>query len=90
MGIADAFDKHGTPVITPDKVYDTKITHADTCIVTFSHAVLDKVLDEFNHIIAGQIGSANGMADVYYLPETHGMLWRVSTFRTRSWFSMAI
>lgn len=69
MGILDAYDKDGTPVITPDIVYDTKIRHADTCVVTFSHNVLEKVLDEFNHIVAGQIGSANGMADVYYLPE---------------------
>ena len=69
MGILDAYDKYGTPVITPDKVYDTKIRRADTCVVTFSHNVLEKVLDKFNHIVAGQIGSANGIADVYYLPE---------------------
>ena len=60
MGILDAYDKYGTPVITPDKVYDTKIRRADTCVVTFSHNVLEKVLDKFNHIVAGQIGSANG------------------------------
>ena len=69
MGISEAYDRDGTPVITPDKVYDTKIRHADTCIVTFSHTVLEKVLEEFNYEVAGQIGSANGMYDVYYLPE---------------------
>ena len=47
MGILDAYDKYGTPVITPDKVYDTKIRRADTCVVTFSHNVLEKVLDKF-------------------------------------------
>ena len=49
MGILEAYDKDGTPVITPDKVYDTKIRHADTCIVTFSHTVLEKVLEEFSY-----------------------------------------
>ena len=69
MGILEAYDKGGTPVITPDKVYDTKIRHADTCIVTFSHTVLEKVLEEFRYEVAGQFGSANGMSNVYYLPE---------------------
>ena len=69
MGILEAYDKDGTPVITPDKVYDTKIRHADTCIVTFSHTVLEKVLEEFRYEVAGQFGSANGMSNVYYLPE---------------------
>ena len=69
MGILEAYDKYGTPVITPDKVYDTKIRHADTCIVTFSHTVLEKVLEEFPYEIAGQYGSANGLNNVYYLPE---------------------
>lgn len=69
MGITYAYDKDGTPVITPDKVYGTKAMHADTCIVTFSHSVLKKVLEEFTYEIAGQFGSANGMSDIYYLPE---------------------
>ena len=69
MGILEAYDKDGTPVITPDKVYDTKIRHADTCIVTFSHTVLEKVLEEFSYEIAGQYGTANGLNNVYYLTE---------------------
>jgi nucleoside phosphorylase len=69
MGILEAYDKTGTPVITPDKVYGAKIRQADTCIVTFSYMVLRKVLEEFRHELAGQAGSANGPIDIYYLPE---------------------
>ena len=69
MGIIEAYDRTGTPVITPDKVYNKKIRQADTCIVTFSLAVLQKVLKEFKYEETGQAGTANGPINIYYLPE---------------------
>ena len=67
MGILNAYDGKGTPVITPDKIYKDKIMQADTCIVTFSHSVLEKVIEEYEYEIAGYAGTANGPITIYHL-----------------------
>lgn len=65
MSIIDSFDE-SRPLIGPENLY-TKGCIANTCIVTFSHKVLDDVLKKYDCKKEICAGTANGKIQVYSL-----------------------
>lgn len=65
MSIVDSFDE-SRPLIGPESFY-IKGNIANTCIVTFSHKVLDDVLKKYNCKKEICAGTANGKIQVYSL-----------------------
>lgn len=63
MSIIDSFDE-SRPLLNPENIY-TKGSIADTCIVTFSHEVLEDVLKRYDYKEETSAATANGKIQVY-------------------------
>ena len=73
MGIEHSFDDKSEALISPEMFYGVYEKIADICIVTFSHAVFEKVLKQFSCKKVANSGTANGKIPVYLL-EKYGVL----------------
>lgn len=69
MSIEQTFDDNSEPLISPEKFYGTHVKIAETCIVTFSHAVYERVLKKYDCKKVANSGTANGKIPVYYIDE---------------------
>ena len=77
MGITDSFDT-SRPLLGPENFY-TKGSISDTCIVTFSHQVLEDVLKRYDCKEETCTATANGKIPVYSLHDgTHKILFYMS------------
>ena len=77
MSIEQSFDDKSEALITPEVFYGAHEKIADICIVTFSHAVLEKVLKRFSCKKIANSFTANGKIPVYLLEE-YGILFYMS------------
>lgn len=68
MGILEAFDDKSEAIIKPKLIYE-KNTISDKCIVTFSNAVYEKVINEYKYKVVSQAFTANGPIDILLLEE---------------------
>ncbi len=66
MSITDSFDE-SRPMITPSNFFE-KGYISDTCIVTFSHKVLEDVLGRYECKKECCSGTANGRIQIYSIP----------------------
>ena len=69
MSIENSFDDKSEALITPEKFYGNHERIADICIVTFSHAVYDRVLKTYRCNKIANSGTANGKIPVYLIEE---------------------
>lgn len=76
MSIIDACDLIGKPVLTPNRIYPN-VDKYETCIVTFSHSVYEKVINDHPHKIIAKTNTANGDIDIFLLKE-YGVLFYMS------------
>lgn len=67
MSIEQTFDNKSEPLIAPEKIYGLHEKIADICIVTFSHAVLEKVLKTYSCKKVANSATANGKIPVYHI-----------------------
>lgn len=77
MSIENTFDNKSDSLLNPDDFYDKHEKIADICIVTFSHAVYDKVIKKYKCSKVAHVGTANGMIPVYKL-EDYNLLFYMS------------
>ena len=77
MSIEQSFDDKSEALITPEVFYGAHEKVADICIVTFSHAVLEKVLKRYSCKKVANSFTANGKIPVYMLEE-YGVLFYMS------------
>ena len=69
MSIEKSFDDKSEALITPEKIYGNHEKIADICIITFSHAVYDKVLKTYSCNKIANSGTANGKIPIYFIKE---------------------
>lgn len=69
MSIEKSFDDKSEALITPEKIYGNHKKIADICIITFSHAVHDRVLKTYSCKKVANSGTANGKIPIYYIEE---------------------
>lgn len=69
MSIEKSFDDKSEALITPEKIYGSHEKIADICIITFSHAVYDKVLKTYSCNKIANSGTANGKIPIYFIKE---------------------
>lgn len=69
MSIEKSFDDKSEALITPEKIYGNHEKIADICIITFSHAVYDKVLKTYSCNKIANSGTANGKIPIYFIEE---------------------
>ena len=70
MGILNAYEEGGTPIVTPDKFYEKKEKIADVAIACFTKKALDHVLATYRHETYWEFQSTgNGPTAIYYLPD---------------------
>ncbi len=77
MSIEQSFDNKSEALITPEIFYGVHEKAADICIVTFSHAVFEKVLKQFSCKKIADSATANGKIPVYLL-EKYGLAFYMS------------
>lgn len=65
MSLFDSYDD-SLPMITPSSFYRARYI-ADTCIVTFSHKVLNYTLEKYHYKKEVCTGTANGLIQIYSL-----------------------
>ena len=66
--IIDSYDK-SKPLLNPENVLKKLNFICDTCIVAFSKFVVEHVLQKYNHIEIGHVGSCNGNIPIYHLTD---------------------
>lgn len=69
MSIEKSFDDKSEALITPEKIYGNHKKIADICIITFSHAVHDRVLKTYSCKKVANSGTANGKIPIYFIEE---------------------
>ena len=70
MSILDAYEKGGTPIITPDKLYKKERKIADVAVACFTKKALDYVLSTYRHETYHEfMATGNGPLTIYYLPD---------------------
>lgn len=68
MSIINAYDE-SEAIITPDKIYKKIDKLTDICIVTFSHHVIERILNNYKNEIITSVSTANGKVPIYYLKD---------------------
>lgn len=63
MGILESYDSSSSPIITPSHFLKAG-KYGEKCIVTFSHSVYEKVLNEYQTVKVAESGTANGKIDI--------------------------
>jgi uridine phosphorylase len=63
--IHETFDNKTDAIITPEAFYGSRDKLCDTCIITFSNAVMESVLKKFDCTQIAEIYSANGNFPIY-------------------------
>ncbi|MDD7256350.1 TOTE conflict system archaeo-eukaryotic primase domain-containing protein [Bullifex porci] len=69
MSIEKSFDDKSEALINPEKIYGNHKKIADICIITFSHAVHDRVLKTYSCKKVANSGTANGKIPIYFIEE---------------------
>ena len=69
MSIEQSFDNKSEALISPEDFYGRHEKIADTCIVTFSHAVLERVLKKYSCKKVASSATANGKIPIYHVEE---------------------
>ncbi|MCF0241760.1 MAG: nucleoside phosphorylase [Treponema sp.] len=67
MGIENSFDENSEAMFSPEDFYGKHEKIADVCIITFSHAVHEKVLKSYACIKVTNSATANGKIPVYLI-----------------------
>lgn len=71
MSIEQSFENKSEALISPEEIYGIHEKIVDTCIVTFSHAVLEKVLKQYSCKKVASTATANGKIPVCYMKESN-------------------
>lgn len=65
--IIDSFDNESEPIVTLEAFYGPKKHLVDKCVITFSKAIYDFILQEYEHTHIADLDSANGAVPVWAL-----------------------